>query len=114
MRHFTDIHECSINPCVHGSCNDGVNNFTCNCTNGYEGTFCETGKFSVFYIATSFHVHFVDPIMRINLYSFFNEKSDAFYIQRDGLNDLGSTKWLHCFNGTKLIFVALQYQLSTT
>ena len=37
----TDINECMSNPCNNsGSCNDLVNNYTCNCTNNWEGRNC--------------------------------------------------------------------------
>uniref|UniRef100_H2XYP0 Uncharacterized protein n=1 Tax=Ciona intestinalis TaxID=7719 RepID=H2XYP0_CIOIN len=40
-RRCFDIRECSSNPCVHGRCNEGLNNFTCSCYYGYSGQFCE-------------------------------------------------------------------------
>ena len=44
--YFSEIDECSENPCLNGgNCTDGVNNFTCNCTDtGYSGDLCECGK----------------------------------------------------------------------
>ena len=37
-----NINDCSPSPCGTGSCNDGINNFTCNCTgSGYTGGFCD-------------------------------------------------------------------------
>ena len=30
--------------CVHGTCKDGVNNYTCNCQPGYEGVMCDKGN----------------------------------------------------------------------
>ena len=38
-----NIDDCSPNPCLNdGSCVDGINSFTCNCTGtGFNGTICE-------------------------------------------------------------------------
>ncbi|CAH0559053.1 unnamed protein product [Brassicogethes aeneus] len=38
-----NVDECASNPCVNGGiCNDGINNFTCDCTNtGYHGRMCQ-------------------------------------------------------------------------
>ena len=39
-----DINECGSTPCQHGStCIEAVNLFSCECTPGYTGDFCETG-----------------------------------------------------------------------
>jgi len=41
---FSDINECSSNPCHNGgTCRDGEN-YTCNCVAGYNGTNCQTSK----------------------------------------------------------------------
>ena len=37
----TNIDECASSPCVHGSCEDGVNSYSCSCLPGYTGTLCE-------------------------------------------------------------------------
>ena len=36
--------ECQSHPCEHGSCNDGVDSYTCLCEAGYFGDNCELGK----------------------------------------------------------------------
>ncbi|MBR57053.1 MAG: hypothetical protein CMH54_03245 [Myxococcales bacterium] len=36
----TEIDECDPNPCVHGSCTDGIASFTCECDEGFEGILC--------------------------------------------------------------------------
>jgi len=42
---FSDIDECSSNPCQNlGTCNGGVNIYTCTCAAGYTGDNCETGE----------------------------------------------------------------------
>ena len=41
---FVDVNECSSNPCQNsGTCNDGVNGYTCDCIPGYVGNECGTG-----------------------------------------------------------------------
>ena len=41
----TDPDNCAVNPCKNGAnCTDGVNDFTCQCVEGYEGKTCETSK----------------------------------------------------------------------
>ena len=43
----TDIDECESQPCFHnGTCVDGVNMFTCDCTGtGFEGLICQLCKY---------------------------------------------------------------------
>ena len=39
---ISDVDECSSNPCQNGGlCTDEINRFTCQCTAGYTGDFCE-------------------------------------------------------------------------
>ena len=45
MMFLQDIDECSSDPCQNGgTCEDGVNEYTCQCATGYTGTNCENGK----------------------------------------------------------------------
>ena len=45
----SDIDDCESAPCMNGaSCIAGVNSYICNCTGGYVGSSCETGKFRIF------------------------------------------------------------------
>ena len=41
----TDINECADNPCKHGNCTDGINSYTCECDDGYEGDDCDIGEY---------------------------------------------------------------------
>ena len=39
-----DIDECASRPCQNGgTCNDGINQYNCDCVPGYSGGQCETG-----------------------------------------------------------------------
>ena len=42
---LSDIDDCIIVTCNNGgTCEDGINSFTCVCSYGYTGKFCDTGK----------------------------------------------------------------------
>ena len=44
---ITDINDCQNSPCKNGgSCVDGINDYTCICRNGYNGSNCENGKYT--------------------------------------------------------------------
>ena len=43
MDFYSDIDECAPGPCIHGTCKDGVNQYTCTCVPGYTDTNCSTG-----------------------------------------------------------------------
>lgn len=38
---FSDIDECVSSPCIHGTCQDAINNFTCICDMGYTDILCD-------------------------------------------------------------------------
>ncbi len=39
----SDIDDCAMNPCSHGTCQDESNDFTCTCETGWEGKKCDKG-----------------------------------------------------------------------
>jgi hypothetical protein len=41
--HIVDIDGCQSSPCLHGTCQDHPNGYTCTCSHGYTGTDCDTG-----------------------------------------------------------------------
>ena len=42
---LSDIDDCISVTCNNGgTCEDGINSFTCVCSYGYTGKFCDTGK----------------------------------------------------------------------
>ena len=51
---FVDINECASDPCQNGgTCQHGINQFTCLCLPGYSGSQCGVGKFT---LATDFDI----------------------------------------------------------
>ena len=43
--YLTDINDCLVNACQHGStCVDEINQYSCLCAAGYSGTYCQTGE----------------------------------------------------------------------
>ena len=43
---FLDIDDCLIHTCANGGlCVDGINTYTCNCSAGYTGERCLTGRY---------------------------------------------------------------------
>ena len=42
---FAEINECENSPCVNGTCEDLINNYTCNYIPGYEGRHCHIGMY---------------------------------------------------------------------
>ena len=70
---FSDIDECSSNPCQNlGTCNGGVNMYTCTCAAGYTGDNCETGERNT--NATVFRWLF-QAVLKRNAFSFGALKS---------------------------------------
>lgn len=45
MYFLSDINDCVNHTCENGAaCVDGINSYSCNCTAGFTGTYCERGK----------------------------------------------------------------------
>ena len=42
--HTVDIDDCQSSPCVHGTCQDHPNGYTCTCFQGYTAKDCGTNK----------------------------------------------------------------------
>ena len=38
---ISDINECIPNPCEHGSCTDGIDDYNCTCDREWTGDNCE-------------------------------------------------------------------------
>lgn len=36
-----NIDDCQFDPCVHGTCTDGLNEYQCSCEAGYTGKNCD-------------------------------------------------------------------------
>ena len=49
---ISELDECVSFPCVHGTCHNGINQYTCTCGNsGYDGTNCELGNSKFYWMA---------------------------------------------------------------
>ena len=46
---YSDIEECGNNPCIHGSCQDALNGYSCICEPGYSGKKCDEGTKYLFW-----------------------------------------------------------------
>ena len=53
MNIISDIDECKYSPCIHGTCHDQINGYTCSCDNGYEGENCTESEISVYKLCFS-------------------------------------------------------------
>ena len=44
---FSEVDECASEPCFNGGlCVDAVNEYQCDCLDGYDGINCQTGKWN--------------------------------------------------------------------
>ena len=56
---YLDIDECQSDPCQNSAtCNDHINGYTCNCTDGYTGSNCESGNTLLFLIILQWSICF--------------------------------------------------------
>ena len=46
MLAFPDIDDCKSDPCLNGgTCKDGINSFTCQCAEGFDGSTCANSMY---------------------------------------------------------------------
>ena len=44
FQNHADFNECDSSPCQNGgTCTDGMNHYTCQCVDGFDGNTCENG-----------------------------------------------------------------------
>ena len=70
---FSDTDDCDPYPCVNnGTCIDGVNNYSCACSPGFEGRNCNISKCCFFFTREG-----LEPVLFIYLFfsSYFNTSS---------------------------------------
>ena len=54
---FTDVDDCINNTCKNdATCINGVNSYTCNCSVGYTGGYCENSKLENFFYIISWNL----------------------------------------------------------
>lgn len=87
---LVDIDDCAGQPCLNGgTCVDHVNNYTCNCADGYTGRDCEVGECKVSVsedvISVDFNTYSRSnpvPVVSRELFSpgLFNKKNIRFHL----------------------------------
>ena len=69
---FTDIDDCINNKCENdATCIDGVNSYTCKCSVGYTGGFCENSKLENIFYIISLNVLVFCHLLLTHLYVLF-------------------------------------------
>ena len=54
--YFSDVLECSSNPCLNGGlCFEGPDSYFCRCSGGFQGDQCENGEFYLYVVAFLVH-----------------------------------------------------------
>ena len=51
---FSDINDCKTDSCLNGgTCKDGINSFTCQCAEGFDGPTCENSMYICQYLSNA-------------------------------------------------------------
>ena len=60
---FVETDECASNPCANGgTCENGVNPFTCTCAAGFMGGTCEQSKINFIFLANNLEYKYIPCI----------------------------------------------------
>lgn len=71
---MSDVDECAGDPCGPNSvsCSDGVNDFKCDCEQGFTGQMCEQGQCehsAFFRLVRSIHLRFFSQLLVISIHA---------------------------------------------
>ena len=78
---FSDIDDCAGVTCQNnGTCQDGVNMFSCICEPGFEGEFCETGQIRKIHYFTVVFAFFICTCIYEQIYVDLSMNHDAAHV----------------------------------